>query len=71
MDFFCEDAKLVVEVDGDSHAEAAQRDFDARRTRDLERLGVRVLRFWNSDVLENVQGVLQVIYEGFGRPPSP
>lgn len=70
MDFFCEEAKLVVEVDGDSHTEAAQRIFDARRTQDLERLGVQVLRFWNSDVRDNLQGVLQVIYDRV-RPPSP
>ena len=59
-DFLCRERKLVVEVDGGQHAESAR---DAKRTAFLEAEGYRVIRFWNNDVLENVEGVLQVIAE--------
>jgi very-short-patch-repair endonuclease len=65
LDFLCRDAALVVEVDGGQHSEAA--DYDARRTAFIERSGLRVLRFWNFEVLENRDGVCLVILEACGR----
>ncbi len=58
VDFFCPEAKLVVEVDGGQHADSAS---DAVRTRWLEAGGHRVIRFWNNDVLANTEGVLLTI----------
>jgi very-short-patch-repair endonuclease len=58
VDFFCAEAKLIIEVDGGQHAQ----DTDTR-TRWLEGRGYRVLRFWNNDVLANPEGVLLVILE--------
>jgi very-short-patch-repair endonuclease len=58
-DFACLKARLIIEVDGGQHDEAGARD--ARRTRFLEAKGYRVLRFWNNDVLENPDGVLEAI----------
>jgi very-short-patch-repair endonuclease len=49
--------KLIVEVDGGQHSEAA----DAARTRFLESKGYRVIRFWNNDVLSNTEGVMDII----------
>jgi very-short-patch-repair endonuclease len=63
VDFFCEEARLVVELDGGGHAEPDQTGYDAQRTERLEQMGIRVLRFWNPDVLLNVDGVLQRILE--------
>ncbi len=60
VDFFCPDAKLIVEVDGGQHAESAS---DVVRTRWLEAHGYRVIRFWNNDVLANTEGVLLSILE--------
>ncbi|MQA66591.1 MAG: DUF559 domain-containing protein [Alphaproteobacteria bacterium] len=57
-DFVCFESKLVVEVDGGQHANS--RD-DAKRTAWLESQGFRVVRFWNNDVLENIDGVAQSI----------
>jgi very-short-patch-repair endonuclease len=54
-DFACFDARLIVELDGSQHQERA--DYDAARTATLERLGWRVLRFDNHDVLTNTVGV--------------
>ena len=60
VDFFCAKSKLVVEVDGDSHAE--QVAYDAERTRWLnEEKRYRVIRFTNREVLRNIEGVLEVI----------
>ena len=47
-----------------------QARYDAERTLALERAGIRVLRFWNTDVLQNVEGVLEMILAAV-RPPSP
>jgi very-short-patch-repair endonuclease len=65
-DFCCLEHKLIVEVDGSQHEQS--QEYDQRRTRLLESLGFRVLRFWNTDVLTNLDGVLTVILEHL--PPS-
>jgi very-short-patch-repair endonuclease len=59
LDLACRRVKVAVEIDGGQHAEAA--GYDAARTAFLERLGWTVLRFWNSDVLENPDGVAQAV----------
>jgi very-short-patch-repair endonuclease len=61
--------KLIIELDGGQHAEAA--DYDANRTTFLQQRGYRVIRFWNNDVLENLEGVLTVIEEALKHSPSP
>jgi very-short-patch-repair endonuclease len=60
--------KLVVEVDGGQHAESLT---DAARTRNLESKGYRVLRFWNNDVLGNLEGVVAEIERVLAALPSP
>jgi very-short-patch-repair endonuclease len=57
-DFVCLEKKVVVEVDGGQHLESSR---DKARDEFMQNLGYRVLRFWNNDVLSNVDGVLQVI----------
>jgi very-short-patch-repair endonuclease len=59
LDFYCAALQLVIELDGGQHAQAESRD----RQRDewLKQRGVTMLRFWNSDVTENLAGVLEVI----------
>jgi very-short-patch-repair endonuclease len=70
-DFCSANPKLVVELDGLQHEE--QQSYDEIRTRDLQREGYLVLRFWNGDVLAHLDGVLEVIEEsirklnGFGE----
>jgi very-short-patch-repair endonuclease len=66
-DFICRERMLVVEADGGQHAESAR---DAARTVYLERKGYRVLRFWNNDILENIEGVLQGILATLGEQPA-
>ncbi len=68
LDFVALEQKLVVEVDGGQHAE--QSSYDAQRTSTLEGAGFRVLRFWNNQVLNELDAVLAVIFEAT-RTPSP
>ena len=71
VDFVCHDKRLIVEVDGGQHAENAR---DAERDRWLASKGYRVLRFWNLDIFENIDGVVDkidtVMREG-PLPPTP
>ncbi|MDX2006338.1 MAG: endonuclease domain-containing protein [Meiothermus sp.] len=60
-DFYCASAKLVVELDGDSHFTPEGRAYDLERTAYLEGLGLHVLRFTNLEVLHNLEGVGQAI----------
>jgi very-short-patch-repair endonuclease len=61
VDFVTLDGRLIVEVDGVTHATPEQLAYDARRMRVLEDAGFLVLRFNNTDVYENLDGVLEVI----------
>ena len=63
VDFYCEEARLAVELDGGGHAAVGQFRYDRVRTELLGRVGVRLLRFWNTDVMENLDGVLTTISE--------
>lgn len=68
VDFFCAKAKLVVELDGDVHANAAQQRSDAKRTEWLnEQKNYRILRFWNGHVLQNIDSVLAKIIEALNE----
>lgn len=57
LDFYCPAIRLAVEVDGGQHNEAIHRTRDDRRTQWLGARGITVLRFWNNDVIGNIEGV--------------
>jgi very-short-patch-repair endonuclease len=69
VDFLCEGARLIVELDGGQHD--LRRRSDAERTAWLESKGYRVLRYWNNDVMENIQGVLETLLDALKRSRSP
>jgi len=62
VDFYCRSAKLVIEVDGGQHFIEENIEQDKARDEYLESLGLTVLRFTNSDVIKNLEGVLERIY---------
>jgi len=62
-DFYCDEARLAVEVDGGQHDEQSQAVYDKKRSELLEAEGITVLRFWNNEVLQNLQGVLEAVAE--------
>lgn len=71
-DFVCFDRRLILEVDGGHHADQMAQDDE--RTTWLESLGFRVLRFWNSQVLQETEGVLEAIMDALRparRPKHP
>jgi very-short-patch-repair endonuclease len=70
VDFLCAEAGVVVEVDGSQHA-THRSQADRRRSADLQRDGLTVLRFWNNDVLTNLDGVLTVIAEVLVQRSAP
>ena len=61
VDFVCRDDGLVIEVDGTYHAEREQQMDDEIRTHDLEKMGFRVIRFTNEEVLYDIEAVLEEI----------
>jgi very-short-patch-repair endonuclease len=70
VDFCCESAHLVIELDGGQHAERSSED--TKRTTDLEAYGYLVLRFWNNDVLSNIDAVVETIVATVSQePPHP
>ena len=71
VDFYSAEARLVIELDGGGHADDVTVADDGRRTRELEAHGLRVLRFWNTDVLQNLDGVLATIVEALKSRTSP
>ena len=64
-DFCCPKAKLIIELDGSQHLE--QEAYDEERTKFLNSLGYRVIRFWNNDVMNNIDGVILAIIYAMGN----
>ena len=62
VDFYCPAAKLIIEIDGDQHYSEENIEKDEARDKFLKDLGFRVLRFSNSDVFKNIEGVVTEIY---------
>jgi very-short-patch-repair endonuclease len=59
VDFYCPEQSLVIEVDGDSHADADQMLKDQLRDRYFQSIGLRVIRYFNDDIVKNLDGVLE------------
>ena len=68
-DFVCWERKLVIEVDGGQHAE--QVEYDIKRTQYLESEGYKVLRFWNNQVMHELESVLEKIRVEIALSPTP
>ena len=72
VDFCAPHQKLIIELDGGQHLD--QQEYDRERTNFLESKGYRLLRFWNDEVMKNLEGVVRVISEAIGTsdgPPPP
>jgi very-short-patch-repair endonuclease len=68
VDFVAYDKRIVIELDGGQHAEE-EKEKDRRRDEWLNSQGFRVMRFWNNEVLENLEGVLEAIRDNCLRHP--
>lgn len=71
-DFACLNAQLILEIDGGQHADVETQKYDQQRTAFFMAQGFRVLRFWNHDVMQNEDGVLEAIQAALGQAsPHP
>ncbi len=61
LDFACVEILLAIEIDGATHGTESERRYDANRTQYLEHNGWRVIRFWNDEVFQNLNGVVESI----------
>jgi len=69
VDFVCLERGLVIELDGGQHTE--NQGYDQQRNAYLKRVGYRVVRFWNNDIFQNIEDVLQTIDIELRRDPHP
>lgn len=63
IDFVCLEKKLIIEIDGSQHNEESNKMVDNVRTNWLENEGYNIIRFWNNEILENINGVADQILE--------
>ena len=70
-DLACKGARLIVELDGSQHGTAASIAYDEARAAFLKTRGYRVLRFWNHEVFDNRDGVIEAILRALTSPPDP
>lgn len=69
IDFYCHEARLAIELDGGGHAVEDKVAYDSQRTKELEGTGIRILRFWNNDLLQDTEAVLEAIYAALEAKP--
>lgn len=62
VDFYCHEIRLVIELDGSQHGKEDALEYDTERTQFLETLGMKVVRYWNYDVLSRTEVVLQDLW---------
>ena len=70
-DFYCHKIKLAIEVDGEVHDESIAQEYDDGRSGELERYGIKVIRFKNEDVLDNIESVMNSIHTTIMEITSP
>ncbi|MDH4329937.1 MAG: endonuclease domain-containing protein [Candidatus Moranbacteria bacterium] len=63
VDFYCKEKGLVIEIDGCQHKKDLHQNYDTERTEYLQRKGLKVLRFWNNEINNNLDGVIFKILE--------
>ena len=74
VDFICRSKKIIIEIDGGQHNNEKYIEYDEKRTKDLNKLGYRVIRFWNNDIDKNIEGVYKTLQKEFNlevdQPPT-
>lgn len=66
VDFICRSQKIIIEIDGGQHNNPKDIEYDKQRSNYLNSKGYRVLRFWNNDVDNNIEGVYKTLKSEFG-----
>ena len=68
-DFVCVERKLIIELDGGQHAD--RKEYDEKRDAFLRSKGFRIIRVWNIDLLQNIDGVMEMLSVELDSAPSP
>lgn len=63
IDFYCDELKLAIELDGSQHAGEKELEYDKKRTEFLERNGIQVIRFWNEEIHQNLNEVIEYLLD--------
>ena len=63
LDFYCPEKRIAIEIDGGHHNEDNELMYDTKREEYLNSQAIHVIRFWNNDIMENMEGVMQKIVE--------
>jgi len=70
VDFYCPEVKLAIEIDGESHYKKRAVEYDKRRTKYIESLGIKLIRFTNDDIMKNIDGAMRTIMDLTTPNPS-
>jgi very-short-patch-repair endonuclease len=71
LDFYCSVCRLAIELDGGQHTKTKQKLYDDKRTQFLKSNNIHVIRFWDDDVLNNIDGILKEIIKHLTPPTLP
>ena len=71
VDFICREEKIIVEIDGGQHNQNENIKYDKNRNKYLENLGYKVVRFWNNEIDDNIEGVYRKLQEIFMIKTAP
>ena len=63
VDFYCPKLRLVIELDGEQHSKQGNIEYDKKRTDYLNSLSIKVLRYWNNEIYNNLNGVIDEILD--------
>ena len=66
VDFVCREKKIIIEIDGGRHNESEEIEYDKQRSLFLSSRGFKVIRFWNNEIDNNIEGVYQILLKEFG-----
>ena len=71
LDFYCDEKRLGIELDGGQHNEPDKQQIDKKRTAFLERKGIKIIRFWNNEVLQETEAALEQLYNSLNSLTTP
>ena len=69
VDFFCPEKKMIIEIDGETHAEEKQMAKDVKKEAYFDSLGLKVVRYLNREIMENLEGVIEDLYQKMNTSP--
>jgi len=61
IDFYCQKIKLAIEIDGETHLTESEKNYGKRRTSDFSGYGIKVIRFWNNEIFNRIEAVIEKI----------